>query len=110
MIRRPPRSTRTDALFPDTTLFRSDHLELVFSNGYDVSGRERVTQLIHHQVREDRKHHQIDVVVEFPLALHDRAVSQGELRVIGVLSLAGMLRGFLVGVEDRKSTRLNSSH
>src|SRR3546814_12545858 len=26
MIRRPPRSPRTDALVPDTTLFRSDHL------------------------------------------------------------------------------------
>src|SRR3546814_12948667 len=25
-IRRPPRSTRTDTLFPYTTLFRSDHL------------------------------------------------------------------------------------
>src|SRR3546814_976534 len=25
MIRRPPRSTRTDTLFPDTTLFRSRH-------------------------------------------------------------------------------------
>src|SRR3546814_5313601 len=29
MIRRPPRSTRTDTLFPYTTLFRSaDHLDL----------------------------------------------------------------------------------
>src|SRR3546814_12434915 len=28
MIRRPPRSTRTDTLFPDTTLFRSDFLRL----------------------------------------------------------------------------------
>src|SRR3546814_12828493 len=27
MIRRPPRSTRTDTLFPYTTLFRSDVLE-----------------------------------------------------------------------------------
>src|SRR3546814_5315883 len=27
MIRRPPRSTRTDTLFPYTTLFRSDHLQ-----------------------------------------------------------------------------------
>src|SRR3546814_2438038 len=27
MIRRPPRSTRTDTLFPDTTLFRSDRVE-----------------------------------------------------------------------------------
>src|SRR3546814_12684644 len=26
MIRRPPRSTRTDALFPYTTLFRSDRI------------------------------------------------------------------------------------
>src|SRR3546814_18232395 len=30
MIRRPPRSTRTDTLFPYTTLFRSDvHLQFV---------------------------------------------------------------------------------
>src|SRR3546814_2071668 len=27
MIRRPPRSTRTDTLFPYTTLFRSERLE-----------------------------------------------------------------------------------
>src|SRR3546814_13624413 len=29
MIRRPPRSTRTDTLFPYTTLFRSDYLNSV---------------------------------------------------------------------------------
>src|SRR3546814_2478704 len=29
MIRRPPRSTRTDTLFPDTTLFRSHYRVLV---------------------------------------------------------------------------------
>src|SRR3546814_5724378 len=28
MIRRPPRSTRTDTLFPYTTLFRSSELDL----------------------------------------------------------------------------------
>src|SRR3546814_10361443 len=28
MIRRPPRSTRTDTLFPDTTLFRSQRVEI----------------------------------------------------------------------------------
>src|SRR3546814_9740591 len=28
MIRRPPRSTRTDTLFPYTTLFRSDRLQV----------------------------------------------------------------------------------
>src|SRR3546814_6697548 len=31
MIRRPPRSTRTDTLFPDTTLFRSRSALLIMS-------------------------------------------------------------------------------
>src|SRR3546814_3710584 len=34
MIRRPPRSTRTDTLFPYTTLFRSPVLQLVISLHY----------------------------------------------------------------------------
>src|SRR3546814_1736778 len=43
MIRRPPRSTRTDTLFPDTTLFRSaadrariDEDERAFAIGIDA--------------------------------------------------------------------------
>src|SRR3546814_6564793 len=38
MIRRPPRSTRTDTLFPYTTLFRSRRLVLTFTGrvGDDV--------------------------------------------------------------------------
>src|SRR3546814_6928983 len=32
MIRRPPRSTRTDTLFPSTTLFRSDRGTLCVSS------------------------------------------------------------------------------
>src|SRR3546814_13910132 len=35
MIRRPPRSTRTDTLFPYTTLFRSWRIELI--KGYRVA-------------------------------------------------------------------------
>src|SRR3546814_5347910 len=35
MIRRPPRSTRTDTLFPDTSLFRS-YLDAMASNDFDV--------------------------------------------------------------------------
>src|SRR3546814_18362083 len=41
MIRLPPRSTRTDTLFPYTTLFRSMHNWLMYSNGtiqYDDDG------------------------------------------------------------------------
>src|SRR3546814_10310089 len=55
MIRRPPRSTRTDTLFPYTTLFRSlvggnahlgHHLQSALAHGLDVvllnlRGRER---------------------------------------------------------------------
>src|SRR3546814_4286723 len=37
MSRRPPRSTRTDTLFPDTTRFRSDRLVVE-----DVSLRTRI--------------------------------------------------------------------
>src|SRR3546814_8581262 len=36
MIRRPPRSTRTDTLFPYTTLFRS-----VWRNAWQATGSER---------------------------------------------------------------------
>src|SRR3546814_3725027 len=36
MIRRPPRSTRTDTLFPDTTLFRSE--DDVEAGDQDVAG------------------------------------------------------------------------
>src|SRR3546814_4188519 len=35
MIRRPPRSTRTDTLFPYTTLFRSPRLRLALVRGAD---------------------------------------------------------------------------
>src|SRR3546814_16863730 len=43
MIRRPPRSTRTDTLFPYTTLFRSlpprSHILFVWMSAAPLSGR-----------------------------------------------------------------------
>src|SRR3546814_10764918 len=36
MIRRPPRSTRTDTLFPYTTLFRSDHAQRITDLGRGI--------------------------------------------------------------------------
>src|SRR3546814_3352540 len=55
MIRRPPRSTRTDTLFPYTTLFRSAHV-----------GRRKHTREQHRQVSrlEDIQHG-----AEIPVAL-----------------------------------------
>src|SRR3546814_11626383 len=41
MIRRPPRSTRTDTLFPYTTLFRSDE-----ALGARASGRARLNSCL----------------------------------------------------------------
>src|SRR3546814_20944833 len=41
MIRRPPRSTRTDTLFPDTTLFRS-------GQGLERSGLSRLADAGRH--------------------------------------------------------------
>src|SRR3546814_20824481 len=38
MIRRPPRSTRTDTLFPYTTLFRSPGYTQILINGERVPG------------------------------------------------------------------------
>src|SRR3546814_15853839 len=37
MIRRPPRSTRTDTLFPDTTLFRSRTADALIDPAYDIA-------------------------------------------------------------------------
>src|SRR3546814_5291733 len=46
MIRRPPRSTRTDTLFPYTTLFRSDQVEMAAADHADRQLRHRQPQAI----------------------------------------------------------------
>src|SRR3546814_3381658 len=58
MIRRPPRSTRTDTLFPYTTLFRSPHLLLALRGG--ASKPERLLQpgrqLVHGEGKGNARH------------------------------------------------------
>src|SRR3546814_10492958 len=47
MIRRPPRSTRTDTLFPYTTLFRSNgNVSGIFVEGNDVTERAEAEQAL----------------------------------------------------------------
>src|SRR3546814_17778764 len=62
MIRLPPRSTRTDTLFPDTTLFRSPALieRAVLEDGFVV---EQDRGLTLHLARPDRNlaHREIGV-------------------------------------------------
>src|SRR3546814_1836797 len=43
MIRRPPRSTRTDTLFPYTTLFRSQRIEI---ERIGSGGRDKLAKLL----------------------------------------------------------------
>src|SRR3546814_18823998 len=48
MIRRPPRSTRTDTLFPYTTLFRSLNVNLDFAIPLGLLVTELVTNSLKH--------------------------------------------------------------
>src|SRR3546814_4479326 len=54
MIRRPPRSTRTDTLFPYTTLFRSCHLDWQDHAVQSHSRRGRSSHPHHHRRRYAR--------------------------------------------------------
>src|SRR3546814_6711440 len=61
MIRRPPRSTRTDTLFPYTTLFRSGAQTLALIVKTDVQGSQEalvssLTKLSTEEVRVDVVH------------------------------------------------------
>src|SRR3546814_19439501 len=100
MIRRPPRSTRTDTLFPYTTLFRSAPARVdrrVVPCGAParltvVRGNEAALRIVAHQpaqMREQGGGHR---------AAHRNADAGAPE------SRAGFANG------DRKSTRLNSSH
>src|SRR3546814_2794324 len=54
MIRRPPRSTRTDTLFPSTTLFRSAPVSYGAFEGLSVRGRRNPLEM---RARADRRRH-----------------------------------------------------
>src|SRR3546814_12040027 len=84
MIRRPPRSTRTDTLFPYTTLFRSVGVLWTLARaGVPVPG--------------------VDLVVDSSVPLGAGLSSSAALECAVGAAVLGLLG-------DRKSTRLNSSH
>src|SRR3546814_8447656 len=53
MIRRPPRSTRTDTLFPYTTLFRSLQMWLKKTAPYSPQVRDRAVRMVIYDHRDD---------------------------------------------------------
>src|SRR3546814_21123011 len=103
MIRRPPSSTLTDTRFPYTTLFRSDCLvdrHLLGLNAVREGGVGAVLQQAPHQVGQqilmaaDRR---IDAARQVHLVRPDDLLVERLAHAVQAL-------------EDRKSTRLNSSH
>src|SRR3546814_1441290 len=123
MMRRPPISTRTDTLFPYTTLFRS-----AVAHEHDAEVREHVVREragfgeVAQPLEERRERH--GAGEGHPLAeadQHPRVAAAEELEAGGGLveHLAGAVAVDRVHVvrldvgvhrEDRKRKRLNSSH
>src|SRR3546814_4746138 len=124
MIRRPPRSTRTDTLFPYTTLFRSgahaagfggpagmwDAIVKDFSNITEPAAFAAFLQVL-----------MIDLVLAGDNAIVVGALAAGlpaeqrkKVILIGVIAALVLRIAFALVVtqlmQDRKSARLNSSH
>src|SRR3546814_13860865 len=98
MLRRPPRSTRTDTLFPYTTLF----LSIFVSGGPMESGK---TELRGKTVALD--------LVDAMVVAADDSYTDEEVKVIerSACPTCGSCSGmFTANSIDRKGTRLNSSH
>src|SRR3546814_18327897 len=98
MIRRPPISTRTDTLFPYTTLFRSQFLRDPGSLGFAHYRN-------HADAAVECAGHFLGLDIALPL-------KEGHQPRLG--PAVGIDMGMKVvgkdSREDRKSTRLNSSH
>src|SRR3546814_15892842 len=97
MIRRPPRSTRTNTLFPYTTLFRSCNTLVEFFPRQN-SGVYGATK---HHARILQRREKLPVA-EFVTDQHQVNVAARSIRLLG--------NGTIDKSGDRKSTRLNSSH
>src|SRR3546814_7472785 len=111
MIRRPPRSTRTDTLFPYTTLCRSS----CQAGATRAALRKRPAQALDNVAKEPTAR----VAALIPSAgairflLVQAVITRGIiLRAITPLSTTCELK-FLApsgGTEDRKNKRINTSH
>src|SRR3546814_18327694 len=101
MIRRPPRSKRTDPLFPYTPLFRSDVTELRAAQArlLEMSRTDELTGLLNRRAFDEETGRRLR---------HLRRTGRwGALLYFDLDNFKPVndSRG-----QDRKSTRLNSSH
>src|SRR3546814_19494134 len=123
MIRRPPRSTRTDTLFPDTTLFRSSFSFSFFDSSDLGMPEESPHPLEVLPIQEVLARMTLGVSFTF-FAVRINATTEVTEDSIPCttppnLRCQSQLGGGLIHGEgnridsiplDRKSTRLNSSH
>src|SRR3546814_2681371 len=109
MIRRPPRSTRTDTLFPYTTLFRSRSKPLQFPQHHGARTKHAV--IAHHDgfqhlIDEER----VPVTKVFKVERAGRHAGLERLPLDRHNPGPCHLGSTVYSLLDRKSTRLNSSH
>src|SRR3546814_15743325 len=126
MIRRPPRSTRTDTLFPYTTLFRSAGFRQTISiyiTAIGKQGAESLNTLGWRTFASTHHPFQTAQVIVFGLrqgqqtVQHDRCEPRPrQLALLDCLQRLARVEISQYGQrtadleQDRKSTRLNSSH
>src|SRR3546814_2440280 len=107
MIRRPPRSTRTDTLFPYTTLFRSTG-SLTRYGAVSKNGQAEAVQGLVIALRGADARQVVDGV-RTRLAEIESTLPTGT-HVDVFYDRSDLIARAVGTVEDRKSTRLNSSH
>src|SRR3546814_4450501 len=124
MIRRPPRSTRTDTLFPYTTLFRSTTVEVKSGYGLDTDSEIRMLRAARRlgEVRDVRVSttflgaHALPPDYECDADAYIAHVVDAMLPAVARLGLADAVDAFCETIRftaaqtDRTSTHLNSSH
>src|SRR3546814_8896680 len=112
MIRRPPRSTRTDTRFPYTTLFRSVFNQPYFCPSQDAkwyAAAEKVPDGPTVSLMKDyAKKHAMVIVVP----IYEEDITGVYYNTCAVIDADGSYLGKYrkTHIPDRKSTRLNSSH
>src|SRR3546814_12601086 len=111
MLRRPPGSTRTDTLFPYTTLFRSIRHVAEVTCRLAIAVDEALLPA-QHAADPHRDHCRVGTVRVLPPAEHVEVPQPHGLHAVHGTEQLGVLlvHPLRQAVRDRKSTRLNSSH
>src|SRR3546814_14404568 len=106
MIRRPPISTRTDTLLPDTALFRSE--ETLFHAWNEAQERRKPLLIIADEPLPAWRGALPDLRSRLTATPQIR-IEEPDDALLGDL-IVKLLGDRGVAAPDRKSTRLNSSH